>query len=105
MSAVSRTVLSPGKNFSILPSQDPAPWSPTGPSRTPVCLAVVEKNTYICTNGGHSPQRYFPCFVDVTTGAIVEGRLSGSAAFTNSWEIAVLGANPPPRSILKYPLP
>jgi hypothetical protein len=99
------TVLSLGKNFCILPSLDPASWSPTGPSRTPVCLAIAEENTYICTNGGHSPQHYFPCFVDVKTGAIVERRLLGAAAFTNSWEMAVLNTNHPPRSILKYPLP
>lgn len=66
------TVLSFGKSFSILPSLDPAAWSPTGPSRK--------------------------------TGAIVEGRLPGSAAFTHSWEIAVLAANHSPRSVLKYPL-
>jgi hypothetical protein len=99
------TVLSFGKSFSILPSLDPAAWSATGPSRTPVCLAIADENVYICTNGGHSPQHYFACFVDVKTGAIVEGRLPRSAAFTNSWEIAVLAANHLPRSILKYPLP
>jgi hypothetical protein len=82
----------------------PAAWSPSGPSRTPVCLAIADENVYICTNGGHSPQHYFPCFVDVKTGAIVEGRLPGSVAFTSSWEIAVLAAHHPPRSILKYPL-
>ncbi len=98
------TVLSFGKSFSILPSLDPAAWSPTGPSRTPVCLAIADENVYICTNGGHSPQHYFPCFVDAKTGASVEGRLPGSAAFTGSWEIAVLAAHHPPRSILKYPL-
>ena len=47
------TVLSFGKSFSILPSLDPAAWSPTGPSRTPVCLAIADENVYICTNGGH----------------------------------------------------
>jgi hypothetical protein len=99
------TVLSLGKSFTVLPSLDPASWSPTGPSRTPVCLAVVGEDIYICTNGGPSPQRYFPCFVDLKTGAIIEQRLPGSAAFTNIWEIAVLGANHPPLSILKYPLP
>jgi hypothetical protein len=97
-------VLSLGKSFSILLSLESASWSPTGPNRTPVCLAVAGEDTYICTNGGPSPQDYFPCFVNVKTGAIVERGLSGSAAFTNSWEIAVLGANHPPRSILKYPL-
>jgi hypothetical protein len=99
------TVLSLGKSFSILPSLDSDSWSLTGPSRTPICLAVADADTYICTNGGSSPQHYFPCFVNVKTGAIVEGRLPSSAAFTNSWEIAVLGANHPPRSILRYPLP
>jgi hypothetical protein len=98
------TVLSLGKNFSIFLPTDAASWSPTGPSRKPVCLAIAEENTYICTNGGPSPQHYFPCFVDVRTGAIVERRPSGSAAFTTNWEIAVLGANHPPRTILKYPL-
>lgn len=98
------TVLSFGKDFSILPSLDPAAWSPMGPSREPVCLAIAEESTYICTNGGPSPQHYFPCFVDVQTGAIVERRPSGSVAFTGSWEIAVLGPHHPPRSILKYPL-
>lgn len=97
------TVLSFGKGFSILPSLDPASWSSTGPSRTPVCLAVAGENIYICTNGGPSPQHYFPCFVDLNTGAILEQRLPSSAAFTNTWEIAVLDANHPPRSILKYP--
>jgi hypothetical protein len=99
------TVLSLGKNFSILPSLDSASWSPTGPSRTPICLAVADEDTYICTNGGSSPQHYFSCFVNVKTGAIIEQRLPGSAAFTNTWEIAVLVANHPPLSILKYPLP
>ena len=98
------TVLSLSKGFSILPSLDPAAWSPTGPSRKPICLAIAEEDTFICTNGGPSPQHYFPCFVDVKTGQIVEGRLRGSAAFTGSWEIAVLGAHPP-RPVLKYPLP
>jgi hypothetical protein len=98
------TVLSFGKSFSILPPLDPTSWSPTGPSRTPVCLAVAGEDIYICTNGGFSPQHYFSCFVDLKTGAIIEGRLPRSAAFTNAWEIAILGINHPPRSILKYPL-
>jgi len=98
------TVLSFEKNFAILPSLEPASWSASGPSRTPVCLAVADKNIYICTNGGPSPHDYFPCFVDVKTGAILQGRLPGLAAFTNTWEIAVLNGNHPPRSILRFPL-
>ena len=98
------TVLSLGRNFSILPSLNSASWSPSGPSRKPVCLAVAEEGTYICTNGGPSPQHYFPCFVDVKTGAIVQRHLSGSSAFTNDWEIVALAGNHAPRPILKYPL-
>ena len=48
--------------------------------------------------------RYIPCYVDVKTGAIIERRLPGFAAFTNTWEIAVLGDNHLPLSVLKYPL-
>jgi hypothetical protein len=99
------TVLSLGKSFSILPSLDPALWLVRGPSRAPVCLAVAGENIYVCTNGGPSPRQYFPCFVDVKTGAIVERHLPSSAAYTNSWEIVISGANHPPRLILKYPLP
>jgi hypothetical protein len=40
----------------------------------------------------------------VKTGAVIEKQLPDSAAFTNTWEIAVLGTNHPPRTILKYPL-
>jgi hypothetical protein len=96
--------LSLGKEFSILLSTAPDAWSPTGPDRKPVCLAVSDESAYICTNGGLSPQRYFPCFVEVKTGAIVERRPPGLTVFTNTWEIAILRADHPPRSILKYPL-
>jgi hypothetical protein len=97
------TVLSLGKNFSIFLPTDPSALSLSGPSRTPVCLAISEDNAYICTNGGHGPSDYYPCYVDVKTGAIM-GRPTGSIVFTTNWEIAVLGANHPPLSILKYPL-
>jgi hypothetical protein len=99
------TVLSLGKDFAIVPSLDPSSWSMDGPSRDPVCLAIADGAAYICTNGGLPSQRYFACFVDVKTGAIVEGRLPGYAVFTGSWEIAMLSATHPPRAILKYPLP
>jgi hypothetical protein len=99
------TVLSFGKSFSVLPSLDLASWSLAGSTRQSVCLAVADADVYICTNGGSSPHQYFPCFVEVKTGAIIEGHLPGTAAFTATWEIAVLGTKHPPRSILKYPLP
>jgi hypothetical protein len=98
------TVVSFGKSCSILLSNDPASWASAGSTRSPVCLAVSGDNAYICTNGGPSLHHYLPCFVDVQTGAIVERQLPELAAFTNTWEIAVLGANHPPREILKYPL-
>jgi hypothetical protein len=99
------TVLSLGKSFLVVPSLDAASWSTLGPGREPVCLAVVDDNIYICTNGGLSAQRYFACFVEVKTGAIVEGQLPGHAVFTNTWEITIHSAAHPSRSILKYPLP
>jgi hypothetical protein len=100
------TVLSLGKGFSILPSLDPASWWTAGSTRRPVCLAIANDQIYICANGGLSPREYFPCFVEVTTGAIFERRLPTSlAAYTCDWEIAVFGSNHPARSIIKYPLP
>jgi hypothetical protein len=98
------TVVSFGKSCSILLSNDPASWASAGSTRSRVCLAIAGDRAYICTNGGLSSQHYFPCFVDVKTGAIVEKQLPELAAFTNAWEIVVLGANHPPRRILKYPL-
>jgi hypothetical protein len=100
----STTVLSFGKNFSILLSANPTAWSSSGPGREPVCLAIAENDTFVCTNGGMSPEHYLPCFVEVKTGVIVERRPSGSIAFTTTWEIALLSANGPPFSVLKYPL-
>jgi hypothetical protein len=99
------TVLSLGRNFSIILPTEAAAWSWKGPSRVAVCLAISEDAAFICANGGFSPQQYFPCFVDVKTGAVIEGRIPASALFTNTWEIAVLGPNHPPLSVLKYPLP
>jgi hypothetical protein len=96
------TVLSLGKNFAILPSLDPASWSLNGPSRDTVCLAIADENVYICTNGSERPERYIECFVDTRTGAILEGRPPRIAVFTGMWEIAVLGINHPPRTILKF---
>jgi hypothetical protein len=100
-----RSVLSFGKELSVLPSLDSATWSVAGPSRTPVCLAVSAGDPYICTNGGPSPQHYLPCFVNIRTGAIVESRLPGPAAFTSCWEIAALSDRHAPLTVLKFPLP
>ncbi len=97
------TVLSFGKDYSILLPTEPTAWSAAGPSRIPVCLAIAGTDAFICANG-YSPQNYLSCYVNVKTGAILEKRPPGSIAFTNSWEIALLGATHPPRSILKYPL-
>ncbi len=98
------TVLSFGKDHSIFLPTEATVWAPRPLDRSQVWLAVAEERTFICTNGGPSPQHYFACFVDVATGEIVEQGLRGAAVFTNTWEIAVLGANHPPRTILKYPL-
>lgn len=98
------TVLSLGKNFSILPSLDPAAWTNSEQGRVPVWLAVADENIYICANGSPSPSRFYPCFVEVNTGAVIERQLPGIATFTNAWEIVVAATNFPPRSVLKYPL-
>ncbi len=99
------TVVSLGNNFSILPSLNPASWALAGSTRSPVCLAITDKSAYICTNGGPSRHDYFPCFVDVKSGEIFEGRPPSQVAmFTNTWEVAVLDSKRPPLSILKYPL-
>ena len=68
--------------------------------RKPVCLAVAGDDVFICTNGGTSPEHYFSCFVHVKTGAIVERSLAGTSVYTNRWEIAVLGSDHPPLTIL-----
>lgn len=97
------TVLSFGKTCTIQLGTNPAAWFTTGTTRSPVCLAVAGQKLYVCCNGGPGPNRYLPCFVDVSTGEIVERRLQGIVAYTNTWEIAVLGNNHPPRIVLKYP--
>jgi len=98
------TVASFGKSFSVLLPTDPADWNQNGPSRDPICLAVCEDKTYVCVNGGASPQHFFQCFVELATGAIVEGRLKGSTTYTGRWEIALLSPNHPPRLFVRYPL-
>ncbi len=96
-------VVSYGKNFSIVLPTDPGAWIETGSTREPVCLAVHEGRALVCTNGGPSPSRFFQCYVELGTGKIVEGRLSG-AAYTNQWEIVALHSRLPPRTLLKFPL-
>jgi hypothetical protein len=100
------TVLSFGKDYSILLPTDAASWVWSGQTRSPpIWLAVAGDSMFICANGGRSSQNYFPCFVDVKTGAILGRSLPGTSVYTNTWEIAVLGNNYPPRTILKFPLP
>jgi hypothetical protein len=94
-----------GKNFSVLLSTEAGAWSWNRPDRTPVWLGMAGDSLFICTNGGPSPTQYFPCFVDIKTGEIVERALPRTSVYTNKWELAVLGANHPPRTILKFPLP
>jgi hypothetical protein len=52
------TVISFGKDFTILPSLNPAHWSVNGADRSPVCLAMVADKAYICSNGGSSTRHY-----------------------------------------------
>jgi hypothetical protein len=96
------TVLSLGKSFSILLPTEADAWSTTVSNPAPVWLAVVEETAFICTTWAQSGRRV-PCFVKFETGEVVERQPPGLALFTNRWEIAVLGANHPPRRIVKYP--
>jgi hypothetical protein len=98
-------VLSFGKDFSILLPTQATDWVWSSRDRTPVWLGVAGSDLFICANSGESPQDYYPCFVNVRTGEIVKRSLPGVSVYTNKWEIAVLRANHPPRTILKYPLP
>ncbi len=98
------TVLSFGKRFSILLPSAPEAWVPQRGDRSQVWLAVGEDRVFVCTNVGPSPHFMVRGYVDFDTGQISD-RIQGSALFTNTWEIAVLRANHPPRTILKFPLP
>lgn len=99
-----QTTLSFGKSFSILIPTDLDSWSLRGPSRDPVCLAVADGRSYICTNGSSFRSEYLPCFVDLETGVVIEWRLPGHPVFTNQWEIVTSATYQPPKSILRFPL-
>jgi hypothetical protein len=99
----STAVLSFGTQCTIQLSTEPTAWFTSGITRKAVWLAVASQKIYVCCNGAAGPGDYFPCFVDVTTGEIVERRLPGTVAYTNTWELSVLGSHHPPRSVLKYP--
>jgi hypothetical protein len=97
------TTLKIGKSYSILLSSNADAWRARGPCRQPVCLAIAGKRTFVCTNGGSSPDHYFPCFVDAETGEVHEGRLPGISAFTSEWEIVLSPATGAPWSVIKFP--
>lgn len=97
------TVISFGKNYSLILPSDPQAWFVSGNTRNPVCLAVSGEEVYLCMNAGHSPQRYLGWFVELKSGRLIEGKLPGIMAYTGTWEMALLNAKLPPRTILKYP--
>jgi hypothetical protein len=97
------TVLSFGKDFSILLSSNPSEWVGRPGDRSQVWLAIGEEKTFICANGGTSSEHYVACLVDIETGEILERQSPGHVLYTNVWEIAALGSSHPPRTILKYP--
>jgi len=94
------TVVSFGKSYSIILPTKPSEWFLDGNTRTPVCLAICGEDVYVCTNGGISPGHFFPCFVEVKTGKIIEKKLPGITAYTNQWKIALPGVEV--RTILEY---
>jgi hypothetical protein len=81
---VPATILSLGKQFSIELPVDVNAWSTQGPNREPVCLAVSEKETYICANAAPSPRSYLGCFVNVRTGAIMFHRTPRFALYSKT---------------------
>ncbi|MDB5430495.1 MAG: hypothetical protein JWP35_1611 [Caulobacter sp.] len=95
------TVVSFGRDFTVLLPTGPAAWNFDKPTRKPVSLAVSGDRTFVCVDGGQSPQHFFQCYVDLNTGEVVEGRALGIAAFTTSWEIVALDPRLGARSILK----
>ncbi len=95
------TVISFGKNYLVLLADDPASWFLSGNLRSPTCIAACEEGIYVCTNGGTSPQEFFQCFVEFSTGKLAEGRLLGCSAYTNNWEIVIPHQKLPPRTLLK----
>ncbi len=97
-------VLSFGRDFSILLPSAPEAWAPRPADPSQVWLTVAEDRTFVRANIGPSAQHFVGGYVDLETGQVHE-RIRGSALFTDTWEIAVLGANNPPRTILKFPLP
>jgi hypothetical protein len=98
------TVLSFGRDFSILLSSNPAQWFGKPGDRSQVWLAVGEERTFVCANGGTSAEHYVPCLVDIDTGEILQRQSPGHVLYTNVWEIAVRHPNQSPLSVLKYPL-
>jgi hypothetical protein len=97
------TVLSYGKQFSVVPSSQPEHWLEDGNRRTPVCLAISADQAYICANAGHSRSEYAPRYVNISTGA-VEHRLS-YAVFTAHWRIEVVFPDCQPVVLIQYPSP
>lgn len=97
------TVLSYGKNFSVMPSADPEDWFENGDRRTPVCLAISDNQPYICTNGGHSPRMYSSRYVNIATGSIESGL--SNAVFTTNWRIEVAVPDRSPQVLIKFPSP
>ncbi len=98
------TVLSFGSSYTLRLPTDSTRWTERGDRRKPVCLALCGQDVYICTNGGPSPHRYFPCYVEMKSGKIIESNLPGISAFTNSWEVVLADGSLTPRSLLKFPL-
>ena len=98
------TVMSFGKEFTVALPTEPRAWIFGGSTRDPVGVAVCGDKTYLCVHGGPSPSHFFQCYVEFGTGAIIEGRLTGSVAYTSQWEIGLTGPGQMWRSIVKYPV-
>ena len=95
-----------GQDYTVLLPTSPSAWSESEPPIDVLCLACVDQRMYVRVNGDKSGRPFFPCYVDLASGAIVEKSLSavaGIAAYASQWEIVATHPNVQPRSILKVP--
>jgi len=97
------TTVSFGQNYSVLLPTDPSAWSMNAPPNNILCLVQSYDKLYLRIDGSTQPGRYFPCFIELATGALIERHLPGILAYALEWEFVATPVEGTGRSILKYP--
>jgi hypothetical protein len=99
-------VLSLGKSYCLdLPAEVGA-WSDAAANPPVPMLAVVDGHYFVRANGAREIDRFFPCFVELETGRLVERSLSyGTVAYTQQWGLSSTAPNMPPKSLLLFGRP